>query len=313
MHGDKYKVLEARSKSIKDYIESMGIATRSNGSGRYFCSSPFSKDTNWSFCIYPTNTYYDWSTGKGGDIIDLVRNLEGCTFKEAVNILMNNVRVPKVIEKPAEIAEPKKAFDYKKFITHKKDEIDAINAYAASRSITDGYECGVFFTKDEESDNWVRNPAIMFVHRDVNCEVCGVKFRKIKNDGKDRFSARGKQGFYILDVVGVSSFYEKVVYLVESETSANSLWEYFKKINKPAVVISMGGVASVPQELPKQYKDLKKFLIIDFDGNEKLYKERLSLYSHLDAEPIRLKLPKGEDINSLYNLNKIDLIEYLLK
>lgn len=312
MVGDKQRVLEARNKSIKDYVESLGIATRNNGNGRYFCSSPFSKDTNWSFCIYSTNTYYDWSTGKGGDIIDLVRKLEGCTFKEAVNILLNKTKVPRAPDKPVEV-KSNAPFDYKRYVTTIPSEIAAIDKYAASRSINSGYEHGVFFTMDEESGNWIRNPAMMFIHRDTNCNICGVKFRKIKNDGKDRFSARGKQGFYILDTVCGDTFQDKVVYLVESETSANSLWEHFRKAERPATIISMGGVASVPEELPEQYKNLKKFLIIDFDGNEKLYKERLDLYSHLGAEPIRLKLPKGEDINSLYNLNKIDLIEHLLK
>ena len=57
---------------------------------------------------------------------------------------------------------------------------------------------------------------------------------------------------------------------------------------------------------------MKIKLIIDYDGNETLYEERFKLYAHLNPEPIRLILAKGEDINSLYNLNKMYVIENLL-
>jgi len=170
---------------------------------------------------------------------------------------------------------------------------------------------GVFFTYDDATGNWKRNPAMMFIHKDESMRITGAKFRKITNDGS-RFSARGKLGFYILETECSESFYKKTVFLVESETSANSLWEFLKRKNRPAIVISTGGVSLVPDELPKAYKDLPKKLIIDYDGNETLYNDRLKLYSHLGAKPIKLILPKGEDINSLFNLNKIDLIEYLL-
>lgn len=58
MHEDITKI------SIKEYLEGMGIPTRKEGA-RHFASSPFSTDSNWSFVIYPTNTYFDFSTGQG--------------------------------------------------------------------------------------------------------------------------------------------------------------------------------------------------------------------------------------------------------
>lgn len=301
------EVLDAKDKSIRDYLEQNGYSLRKQGD-KYFCSSPFSRDSSWSFCVYPTNTYYCFSTGVGGDIIDLVKRLEGCSFSEAVKKLTTGTSLP-TAKKYTE--EPAKPFKIERFINNNPKEVAAIREYAKSRSITRGFSMGVFFTMDEESGAWIRNPAMMFFHKDKDLNIIGAKFRKLNNEGA-RFSARGKLGFYILDTECENSFYTKTVYLVESETSANSLWEFFMSRNKPAVVISMGGVSLVPNELPTIYKDLPKCLIIDYDGNEALYQSRLKLYSHLDAKPIRLILPKGEDINSLFHLNKIDLIEYLL-
>ena len=311
MVGNAQAVLDARDKSIRDYLEANGVTTRRQGE-KYFCSSPFAQDSSWSFCIYPTNTYYCFSTGVGGDIIDLVKRLESCSFTEAVKKLTRSeagILLPKAVKTAEVVSKP---FIIERFINRNPKEIAAIKEYASSRSIRYGYEYGVFFTFDEVAKDWKRNPALMFVHKDKDLKITGAKFRKLNNDGS-RFSARGRLGFYILDTECDDSFYPKTVYLVESETSANSLWEYFRKVNKPAVVISMGGVSLVPSELPEIYKNLPKRLIIDYDGNEQLYKDRLKLYSHLDAKPIKLILPKGEDINSLFHLNKIDLIEYLLK
>ncbi len=64
--------------------------------------------------------------------------------------------------------------------------------------------------------------------------------------------------------------------------------------------------------LLQEYRELKKKLIIDYDGNEELYQQRLKLYEGLGAEPIKLILPKGEDINSLYCKKQMWLIEHML-
>ena len=99
------KLENAKDISIKDYLESRGIKVIQTGK-KWFCSSPFSRDSNWSFAIYPNNTFYCWSTGKAGDIVKLVQYLEGCTFKEALEHLSSQTYSPY-------------KFDYEKF---KKDD-----------------------------------------------------------------------------------------------------------------------------------------------------------------------------------------------
>ena len=82
-----------------------------------------------------------------------------------------------------------------------------------------------------------------------------------------------------------------------------------KSIHYSCRVVSYGGVAAVPKELPF---DMPTKIIIDFDGNEKLYEERLELYGHLRGVPIKMMLPKGEDLNSLWVKNKIQIVNKLI-
>ena len=49
---------------------------------------PFHNDTNASLHIYDnTNSYYCFVCGVGGDVIDFIKRLNGCTFVEAINYL----------------------------------------------------------------------------------------------------------------------------------------------------------------------------------------------------------------------------------
>lgn len=306
--------------SIQEYLEAIGIKTRREG-GRWFASSPFSRDSNWSFCIYPTNTYFDFSTGHGGNIINLVAKLDNISLKEAADRLRAGIKYELYKPNYAKAKEQlfkSEDFDVEKFINKDEKEIKAITAYAKSRGITDGYICGVFFTRsDRDLKKWTRVPALGFIHVTKDLRPCGIKFRKITQgtpkDQSARFSARGSLGFYILNMVEFPPEHT-VLYVVESESSANSLHSYLKSINKNSIVLSRGGVSSAPklEDLPIQLQGLKKKLIIDYDGNEELYQQRLKLYNDLGAEPIKLILEKGEDLNSLYCKGEIWKVEQML-
>lgn len=324
---------DAKGVSITDYLSQRGIRIEKSGS-KWFCSSPFSRDTNWSFVIYPNNTFYCWSTGRGGDIIKLVQLLEGIDFVGALRHLEATSYQKYQIDytKFKEDEDFWKDFDYTKYLTHNENEKEAIISYGKSRSIHSGYHCGVYFTRNFESGTWIRHPSLMFLHEDKDGNIVGAKFRQIPNelnpnvgscdkqshsnaDGTyngPRFSMRGRPGFYILDTEIPERFTKKRAFLCESETSSNSLWNYFRDIQAPAYIFSVGGVSSPPKELPNKIRNNEISLVIDYDGDEELYQERLKLYEHLDVKPIRIILPKGEDINSLYHNGNIWKIEHLL-
>ena len=74
-----------KKMSITSYLIDRGMfpekGEKFDRSNKTWFSSPFSNDSSPSFAVYEsTNTFYDWSTGIGGDLINLVMNLEGCTM-----------------------------------------------------------------------------------------------------------------------------------------------------------------------------------------------------------------------------------------
>jgi hypothetical protein len=129
-----------------------------------------------------------------------------------------------------------------------------------------------------------------------------------------RFTSRGRLGWYILENI-ISGTYElPTLFIAESETSANSLWEHLKTLGKSCVVLSAGSVGATPPIPVKYSKLVDKRLIIDYDGDEDKYNERLINYKvYENIKPIKVILPKGEDLNSLYASGKINLINNLLK
>lgn len=323
MQYERVYIDTAKKKSIVHYLISkeFDLVFRDK---IWICSSLFSRDTTWSFAIYPTNSFYCWSTGRHGDILDLIKYLENLKYiTDAANFAINNLStIPEhdvARDFDAYKADYKKentVFDYTKFINTRKDEVDAIFRYGASRGITSGFLPGKYYSCSYTSDGvqvFNRHAALMFLHTDLNGNICGAKFRNVDPNDPRRFTARGDLGFYILDTMVPSSFKETKGYLVESETSANSLWRYLTDIRISARIISMGGVGNPPKTLPKDFTDLSQIsLLIDFDGNNSLFQQRIKKYEHLKCKPIKMILPKGEDINSLYATGRMYLVETLL-
>jgi hypothetical protein len=76
---------EANSISIRDYLCGMNIkpGREKQGYGMYF--SPFRAETDPSLKVdYGKNLWYDFGSGEGGTMIDLVMKMERCTFREAM-------------------------------------------------------------------------------------------------------------------------------------------------------------------------------------------------------------------------------------
>jgi hypothetical protein len=275
-------------KDIVSYLQSKGYTVTRVGQ-RYITNSPIKKlrygqnDSSPSFVIYGDGGAKCFSTGWYGDVVSLSRE-----FGEQVPIGLPEFKPLERIEKkpwPGEVP------SYHLDITDR--ERSEIVQYATSRKITRGYIPAAFI------EHKVRYPSLLFVHQNERGEVCGGKFRTIS--GKRRFTLRGVNGFYCLENLGPIP---PTLYLVESETSANSLWE----ITTNSVIVSAGGVDNVPDRLPERYQGLPGYVVVDYDGNEALYQKRIKKYNHLGLKPLKLILPKGDDINSLYCKNE----EYLI-
>jgi hypothetical protein len=84
----KERLQRAKDVDIVSYLRSVGLKpkTVTGVSAMYF--SPFNEETNPSFSVSMTkNLWKDFSADKGGDVIDLVQELQKCDFKTAINIL----------------------------------------------------------------------------------------------------------------------------------------------------------------------------------------------------------------------------------
>jgi len=290
--------------SIVAYLQARGYKFTKDRKG-YWCSSPFSKDSNPSFLVDHNNKWKDFSSGKGGrksGAVSLAFELDG-----NVNTLRTIENKFIQTEKVQPSGEPFANKIPDKYLNISQDERQMIVNYAASRGIKNGILHGVYFTKHGE--NWVRHLSIVYPHIS-DAGVIGAKFRNISGVKKDRFRVRGQLGFYILEN-NVESF-DRKLYVVEGEGNANSLWEYCKLTNRNAVVLSTGAVSSIPSKIPDKYKDREGHLLIDYDGNEQVWLDRVKAYEHLKLIPVKLVLPKGEDVNSLFVSNQLHLIDNLL-
>lgn len=299
----------AKKYPITDILDRIGCKKGRSIGSRIFYSSPFSSDSDPSFCVFTeNNTFKDFSNGDQGDSIDLLMKVESIDFMEAAQKLSgiisldqieSNFRVTKLRKKD------KPPFCPDMYITYDASHVADITKYAIGRGIKTGYLPAV--VKDFSSGEEVDMPSMMFVH-EFNGVKTGAKFRFI-NPIKSRFTARGNLSSYVLENKLGDEY--KYLYICESETSANSLWEMMVKHLVSGVVISMGAVSSKVR-IPSKYKDIKnKYIIIDYDGSEDKYKERINFHGDI-AEPIKLELPKGEDLNSLYSKGRIEEYKNLI-
>ena len=79
----------ARSRSVVGYLIAFGAKGFQKGN-RWTCPSPLRDETKASFSVSTDkNLWYDFGLGVGGDLIDLVMRIEGCSFKDAVQSIMS--------------------------------------------------------------------------------------------------------------------------------------------------------------------------------------------------------------------------------
>ncbi|CDN32604.1 DNA primase [Mucinivorans hirudinis] len=76
--------------NIKNFLAEQGVLPKQERTGYGMYVSPFRSETAPSFKVdYNKNLWYDFGSGEGGSIIDLVMKLDGCTINEAIAKLEN--------------------------------------------------------------------------------------------------------------------------------------------------------------------------------------------------------------------------------
>lgn len=81
--------------SIRHYLNSKGIYPKKEYTGYGMYRSPFRDESSPSFKVdFNQNLWYDFGSGEGGSIIDLVMKMNGCTFNEAIDHLKEQSLLP---------------------------------------------------------------------------------------------------------------------------------------------------------------------------------------------------------------------------
>ncbi|MDD2245607.1 MAG: toprim domain-containing protein, partial [Proteiniphilum sp.] len=90
MNTDNIKKIQ-----IRDYLQSRGFYPAREYPGYGMYRSPFRDDNMPSFKVdHARNLWYDFGSGEGGSIIDLVMKMDGCTFKDAMEHLREQPLIP---------------------------------------------------------------------------------------------------------------------------------------------------------------------------------------------------------------------------
>lgn len=296
-------IIKAKSFPIEHYLNSIGVHI-SNGSGRkFFCLSPLTDEKTPSFRVdRSSNRFVDYSSGKKGDVIDLHMALSGDDFVRTVVYLSMKDIVPyatAIERKPRKINNVEE-FDVENFPGFNMTDHEMFSAYKYADSRLILRYC-------IKPIKVLERIGIAFTHKWIYGGVSGFKVRFI-DDQQPKFYMLGNTGFCCFESGSVKD--NTPLYICESETSSVSLFYFFLMNNFNAVVITAGGVYGVSSiksgYIPMNYSNLKDIrVIIDYDGDEEKYKERISQYEKFGGRDIRLVLNKGEDLNTLLVSGKI--------
>ena len=83
-----------KSLSLKDYLANKGHYPVKEYTTYGMYRSPFREESSPSFKVdYRVNLWYDFGSGEGGSIIDLVMKLHGCTLSQAFGLLESRVEI----------------------------------------------------------------------------------------------------------------------------------------------------------------------------------------------------------------------------
>lgn len=281
-------------KSTKALLESLGYTFIKDGRN-WFTTSPLNPDDkDPSFAIFPDGGWYCFSTRQGGH-----PSRSGSVENLARLMHVNVPELPTWVPVPSEGQKPWDNTVPEPYLNISPVQEQKIREYATSRGVVSGYIPAVYYSTTGA------RPSMMFPHGD-GITITGGNFRDIRPETK-RYSMRGELNFYVLE-----NGKPEHLYLVEGEINANSLWEYCKATDRQCVILSAGSVNRIPAKLPKSYVTLKGSLLIDYDGSETKWKQRIKNYKHLELNPIKMCLPSKQDINSLWQEGKLNLIEHLI-
>jgi hypothetical protein len=130
---------KAKNYPISEILKQNSFEPIKTGNKTTFYFSPFRNEKTPSFAVYPsTNTFFDFGTGLGGDVIKLVCELQKITFVEAVKRLLENETFFFISPKPLSQETPKTVIEalkplnnkfFKEYLSKRKIDISIAQKY----------------------------------------------------------------------------------------------------------------------------------------------------------------------------------------
>ncbi|MBQ0081514.1 MAG: toprim domain-containing protein [Alistipes sp.] len=131
------EIRRANDHSIVEYLKKRGIEPVKRGALGAMYLSPIRAERNASFHVsYEKNTWYDFGIGRGGDLISLVRGMEGCDFSEAVRRILGG-EYQSIPKKQEEAYESPSTLSLTRVIKSEKVSSMHLFDYAQKRGISE--------------------------------------------------------------------------------------------------------------------------------------------------------------------------------
>lgn len=127
-------IQQLKRLSIRDYLSRWGIQPARENARSGFYLSPFRAEHTPSLKVdYAQNLWYDFGTGEGGSIIDLVMRLERCDLTQAVRLLDGSEKTAIVAPVPSSVLRTVPAL---RILSEAPLRHPALVGYLSSRGIT---------------------------------------------------------------------------------------------------------------------------------------------------------------------------------
>lgn len=126
---------DIKNISIKRYLAEKGIYTAKEYSGYGMYKSPFRNERTPSFKVdYKANLWYDFGSGEGGSIIDLVMKMQNCSDKQAIKLLEEKADFPLIVK--TAFSPPSKSVERMKLIRVEQFLPPHLESYLRERGIS---------------------------------------------------------------------------------------------------------------------------------------------------------------------------------
>ena len=263
--------------------------------------SPFRDEKTPSFAVYPdSNTWFDFGTGEGGDVINFLMRYYDIDFKEALNELQADTQRPVHTCKKERKEEKQFKKDYSKVrklyeVLKATDNKETVKEYFISKRVEYHPEIGaVVFANFKQNSTYISIPC------PYPTKIMGLECRKLKGEGLERISLYGKPLWLLRRDLSRILVTESILDALAGEIVVG---------DRTITLCALNGVANkhkVPG-MVKKYKPSYVLLALDNDGEENGFigqKTQAEIYRSIKSA-CQVKILEAHKIAGVKDLHKL--------